>query len=427
MGGSDVTPAPWSLRSPKLGWQAVMSVGAAALVASFYIGTADITIATAMGANFGFDMWWTYFVLGLAGWSLMDMSTRYYLRFGRTPLTLFKELHPILSIYLFLTVIVTTVLGAWSQWNACAHVLGGFFPELSPELAGSMACASAILFLALGVYQRVELVFAFALILLLFLFVAAAVSAGAPWRDAPAGLIPSGPPETAADVWRGLIQSNAGSLINAWLILIYPYTMIEKGWFSDRLPEKLKIFKRARFDYAIGIALAGIVALPLMAAATAVARPFGIVPGNYTEFAALLEPVAGGAATNVFLVGLFLAAWTAGVGWLVGGAYAMLDLGNLRLRMNSAPFRMSLLVFGACSASILALRVNAFYGIKIFAAFLSMVFPIVALALMWRVSRPDMGYFRWWPHNLRGLIVLVLDLFAVIVSLYVGWGILMRF
>ena len=128
----------------------------------------------------------------------MDMSTRYYLRFGRTPLTLFKELHPILSIYLFLTVIVTTVLGAWSQWNACAHVLGGFFPELSPELAGSMACASAILFLALGVYQRVELVFAFALILLLFLFVAAAVSAGAPWRDAPAGLIPSGPPETAA-------------------------------------------------------------------------------------------------------------------------------------------------------------------------------------------------------------------------------------
>ena len=417
---------PWSLRTPPLGTRRFFSLGAAALVASFYIGTADITIATRMGSIFGFDLWWTYFVLGLAGWSLMDMSARYYLRFGRTPLSLFKEIHPAMSAYLLVTVVVTTVLGAYSQWNACAHVLGGLFPSLPTELAGSLACAAAILFICWGVYQRIEVLFAFVLFALLALFAFAAVAAGAPWSDAPAGLIPSLPPIEGGDEWRGLIQSNAGSLINAWLILIYPYTLVEKGWFSDRLPEKLTILKRARFDYAIGIAAAGIVALPLMAAAAAVARPFGIVPSNYTEFAALLDPVAGRAATGFFLVGLFLAAWTAGVGWIVCGSYAILDVGNLKLQMRSVPFRISLIVFGIASAAILVLRVNPFYGIRIFAAFLSMVFPIVALALVYRVSRSDMGYFRWWPGNWRGLLLLVLDLFAVVVSLYVGWGITLR-
>ena len=33
-----------------------------------------------------------------------------------------------------------------------------------------------------------------------------------------------------------------------------------------------------------------------------------------------------------------------------------------------------------------------------------------------------MGYFRWSPRTLHGFVVLALDLFAVAVSLYVGWG-----
>ncbi len=417
---------PWSRRAPSLPWRAVFGVGAGALVASFYIGTADITIATRMGAVFGFDLWWSYFVLGLAGWSLMDMSVRYYLRFGRTPVSLFKELHPTLAAYLWLTVIVTTTLGAYSQWNACARVFGGLFPSVPIELGGALACVGAIVVLICGVYARLELFFAVALLLLVVLFAAAAAAASqslgeTPWRQAFAGLIPGIPAPT--DAAKRLLQQNAGSLINAWLILIYPYTMLEKGWFSKRLDGKLAILKRSRLDYAVGIAAAGIVALPLMAAAAAVARPFGIVPENYMEFAALLEPVAGSTAALCFPIGLFLAAWTAGIGWLVCGAYAVLDFGNLRLEMRSPPFRAALLIFAASSVAILLLRVNPFYGIRIFSAFLAFVFPVVAIALFWRVSRRDMGYFRSSPRSLHGLVLLALDAFAVVVSIVVGWGI----
>ena len=417
---------PWSAKLPPLSGRALTGIGAGALVGSFYIGTGDIAIATKMGALFGMDMWWTFFVLGLAGWTLMDMSTRYYLRFGRTPLSIFKEVHPVFSIYLFVTVVVTTIIGAYSQWNTCAHVLGTLNPGIATEVGGTLAALTATALLVLGVYRKVELFFVAALILLIGLFAAAAAAADAPWAEAPAGLLP-GIPESGRQEWLGLIQQNAGSLINAWLILIYPYTMIEKGWRSTEPLGQALILQRSRWDYGVGIAAAGIVALPVMAAAAAVARPFGIVPENATELAALLEPLAGGSARLLFLAGFFVAAWTAGIGWMGCGAYAMLDLGNIRVRMESRSFRQAILVFVVASASLLFLRINPVYGIRIFTVLLAVVFPVVALVMVWRISRPDMGYFRWSLGSVRGAVVVGLDIFALAVSLFVGWGIMSRF
>ena len=419
---------PWSAKLPLLSGRALAGVGAGALVGSFYIGTGDIAIATKMGALFGMDMWWTFFVLGLAGWTLMDMSARYYLRFGRTPLSIFKEVHPVFSIYLFVTVVVTTIIGAYSQWNTCAHVLSTLNPGIPTEVGGALAGLAATALLVLGVYRRIELFFVFALILLIGLFALAAVAADAPWSAAAAGLIPSIPgSESDRTEWLGLIQKNAGSMINAWLILIYPYTMIEKGWRSSKPLGQARILQRSRWDYGVGIAAAGIVALPVMAAAAAVARPFGIVPENATDLAALLEPLAGSSARLVFLVGFFVAAWTAGIGWMVCGAYAMLDLGNLKVRMESRSFRIAIALFIVASASLLFLRINPVYGIRIFTVLLAVVFPVVALVMVWRISRPDMGYFRWSLGSVRGAVVVVLDIFALAVSLFVGWGIMSRF
>jgi len=236
-------------------------------------------------------------------------------------------------------------------------------------------------------------------------------------------------PESESDraEWLGLIQKNAGSMINAWLILIYPYTMIEKGWCSSKSLGQARILQRARWDYGVGIAAAGIVALPVMAAAAAVARPFGIVPENATDLSALLEPLAGSSARLVFLVGFFIAAWTAGIGWVVCGAYAMLDLGNLKVRMESRSFRIASALFIVASASLLFLRINPVYGIRIFTVLLAVVFPVVALVMVWRISRPDMGYFRWSLGSVRGAVVVGLDIFALAVSLFVGWGIMSRF
>ncbi|MEM7234047.1 MAG: divalent metal cation transporter, partial [Planctomycetota bacterium] len=241
----DDAPEPWSLKTPPLSLRALGGIGAGALVASFFIGTADITIATEMGARFGFSMWWTYFVLGAAGWAMMDMSVRYFLRFGRTPVALFKEVHPLLSFYLLATIVVTTTVGAYSQWNACALVLSGFFPGLPTEVGGALSALTAAVVLASGAYRRIEMLFVVGLFALVGLFGLAALASEVDWEQAASGLIPSGPREPE-DRWYGLLQSNAGSLINAWLILVYPYTIIEKGWFGPKIEKQTQVLKRAR-------------------------------------------------------------------------------------------------------------------------------------------------------------------------------------
>ena len=73
---------PWSATLPPLSRRALTGIGAGALVGSFYIGTGDIAIATKMGALFGMDMWWTFFVrpvecpMGAPGWPTQPVPIR---------------------------------------------------------------------------------------------------------------------------------------------------------------------------------------------------------------------------------------------------------------------------------------------------------------------------------------------------------------
>jgi len=236
--------------------------------------------------------------------------------------------------------------------------------------------------------------------------------------EALRGLVPRAPGKG----WASLFQSNAGSMINAWLILIYPYTMMERGMFSGELKGKLSILKQSRVDYGWGILAAAVVAFPIMAAAAEVVGPFGILPRSYMDLSVLLEPLAGPACALLFLLGLWAAAFTSGVGWWVGGSYALLDVFNLPIRLNSKPMRVSLFLFLIPSIGLLFLRINPVYQILVFAAFLSIVFPVIGLVLVYRVTRPDMGRFRWSTSSWRGFVVIAIDIFAVLVCLYVGWA-----
>lgn len=407
---------PWSLRPARTGWRVVLALGGGSLIASVFIGTGDITIGTNMGALYGYKLWWTYFVLGIAGWALIDMSVRYFLQFGRTPMSMFKDVHPAFTVYMFLAIVVCATFGAYNQWAACALVVSGFFPGVPIEAGGALAALAGLILILTGGYASLERFFAAGLVALIVCLFGSALMAGFDWREAASGVIPNAP----GPGWTKLLASNAGSMINAWLILIYPYTMIERGWFSDKLQGKVNILHRARLDYGWGIIAAAVVALPLMGAAATVLKPFGIVPRHYTDISILLEPLAGPWSTYLFLAGLFLAAWTAGVGWWLCGCYALLDIFNLEIRKDSRPMRVCAVLFFIPSTGLLLLRINPFYQMLLFSAFLTLVFPVIGLVMLYRITRPDMGYFRWSAARPAGVAIILADLFAIGLSLYTG-------
>ncbi len=56
----------------------------------------------------------------------------------------------------------------------------------------------------------------------------------------------------------------------------------------------------------------------------------------------------------------------------------------------------------------------------ILSVFLTLIFPIIGVVLVYRVTRKDMGYYRWSLRSPQGIAVILVDLFAVGLSLYIG-------
>ena len=88
--------------------------------------------------------------------------------------------------------------------------------------------------------------------------------------------------------------------------------------------------------------------------------------------------------------------------------------------MDSRPMRICAVLFFIPSTALLLLRINPFYQMLIFSAFLTLVFPVIGLVLLYRVTRPDMGYFRWSLKTKAGAALVAADLFAIALSIYVG-------
>ena len=66
------------------------------------------------------------------------------------------------------------------------------------------------------------------------------------------------------------------------------------------------------------------------------------------------------------------------------------------------------------------LRIDPVYQMLIFSAFLTLVFPVIGLVMFYRISCGDMGYFRWDWHSPQGAGLIVADLFATGLSIYVS-------
>jgi len=56
----------------------------------------------------------------------------------------------------------------------------------------------------------------------------------------------------------------------------------------------------------------------------------------------------------------------------------------------------------------------------IFSAFLTLVFPVIGLVMLYRISRSDMGYFRWDWRSPQGAGLIAADVFATGLSIYIG-------
>ena len=85
-----------------------------------------------------------------------------------------------------------------------------------------------------------------------------------------------------------------------------------------------------------------------------------------------------------------------------------------------SPMRIGLVLFVIPSTLLVFLHINPVFQMLLFSAFLALVFPVIGVGLLYRITRRDMGYFRWSLKSPQGIAVVAVDLFAIALSIYVG-------
>ena len=389
------------------------------VLAAFLIGAGGLTQTIRTGSRFGIVAVLGWVVLGVAGWVLVDLSVRYHLRVGRTPMSIFKEIHPVVAVVLFVLVAASAVLVSVRQWTVCAMALVPFYPEIPFALpCGLVAMASAGIVLFQGDFDRLVKLCVGALVAMLGCFVLAALLIKADGLSAPGPI---------TDRWgeARAILAAPGLAVVPWLFLALPYVMIGQGRPLRDGQNAGGALRRLRLGYALGMLALAVAAAPVAMTAATVARDLHVFAGGCADFVPALDAYAREVAgksvatlpAKLFLGGLFLAAWTTGLAAWLGGAWVACDLFKLPLRLKARPMRIALVIVAVPSAIVFLLRTDPAILDRALAALFAVAFPLIAFSLVWRARRPDMR--RRTPA--RALLA-ALSLFALVVSLLAAWA-----
>lgn len=115
------------------------------------------------------------------------------------------------------------------------------------------------------------------------------------------------------------------------------YLVQERGWKRHEV-------KKSQYESLTGIIILGMVTFMIMSAAGSVLFPQGIKVNSAAEMGKALEPLFGGLASTVFMIGLFAASFSSLLGNATLGGAVLGDALSLGNRLSSLPLRLLIMV-----------------------------------------------------------------------------------
>lgn len=283
-----------SLARPRLAVGALIAVVGPGLIAGLSDDDpAGITTYSVLGAQHGYQLLW---VLALATVALIvfhGLGARMGVVTGQGIIGLIRQRYGVRSGGIALVALVLANLG-----TTCAEFAGlaaGFeLFGVSRIVSVPVAAIGVSLLVLRGSFRRIEHVFVL-LASVFVAYIASGLMAGPDWGAALHGLVvPTMPLTREAFV---IVTATVGTTLAPWgLAFIQSYAV------DKRLrPEDLRY---ERVDVLAGSVLTGVVGLFVIVACAATLHRSGIAIDSAADAARALEPLAGGAASTLFGVGL---------------------------------------------------------------------------------------------------------------------------
>lgn len=400
--------APWYRRLLR----PLALIGPAFIAGTWQFGPGSLTTSIRAGNEFGYQLLWVVVISTLISVAFTDMSVRITLRSSKSIVSTAKEylgrtVGFSAGFGVFLLTLIFSVGNAVAVGASLSILFGG------PAVLWMLICTAAVIFVvfAKNVYRTVERLLIALLAVMAIGFVVSAVMTSPEWDEMGAGLIPSFPPGSEL-----LIIALAGTNFSINAAFYISYAVRERGVTEGQ-------YRQVTLSDTIpGISAPGVMAIFVTAAAVAASRE-GSSPESVADLGSALEPIAGSAASTLFTIGFFAAAFSSMVANSMASGTVLSDSFGWGSKLRTPRVKLLVLIPLAFGGLISLIAGENPVSLIITAQSLTvLVAPLVGLVLLTLVfNRRLMQKLRpGLPLRLFGifgfLVLLILSL-----QLVIGW------
>jgi manganese transport protein len=341
---TDAGPVEGTPENKPSGWVArgLRSIGPGVITAALVFGPGSLTIASRLGARFGFALLWVLVLSALFMMVFTAMAARIGMATEQSLLGVIREKwgKPValaIGIGVFL---VTASFQAGNTIGASISFAELFHTSAQPWIVIFTLAAIGLLFVK-AFYQALEKIMMLLVGLMLVAFLTTLLLARPAFSAVLLGLVPAVP--AGAEMLVIALIASSFSIVGAF----YQSYLVQ-----ERRRHRPEVRASANDSFA-GIIILGLIGSVVLASAAAVLHPQSTEINTAADMGKALEPLFGPWASTLFMTGLFGASFSSLIGnATIGGALLGDALGwGSRLQSNAVRYLIALvMVFGAVIA-----------------------------------------------------------------------------
>jgi NRAMP (natural resistance-associated macrophage protein)-like metal ion transporter len=377
---------------------------------------AGITTYSILGAEFGYELLWVLTLSILALIAFHELGARMGIRTGRGLMLLVRERFGRgIAIFALAALVVANVGTTCAELAGVAASLE--LVDVPPWLSVPVAAAGVTVVVVFETFHRLEHVL-LALSAVFVAYIGAGLLAHPDWKAAARGLVvPSMPLDRHAAL---VATATVGTTLAPWGLAFIQSYAVDKRLSRRDLPVE-------RIDVIVGAIATGVIGAFVAIACAATLYPEGITIEDASDAAKALEPLAGGASTALFGVGLLGAGLLAAAIVPLSTSYSVTETFGREPHIDERP-RQDPLFYGTyCAVMAVAALVVMVPGaplvdILFMTQALNAILLVPLLVLMLLLARdrslmgPDASRGLWWRLELvgAGIVVTAVGALAVL-------------
>jgi len=321
------------------------SVSTGIFLIGYNIGTGSITTMASAGARYGMALTWALLLSCLFTYGMIVAFSRYTMTTGRTVLRSFRqEFGAPVTLFILVSLLAAEAMSSMGLMGVAAEAIGEWSRPLTAGGEGFDRRAVALFFALLlgwlcwqgrqGFFEKILSIFVCLMGISFLATMFVVVPSPATILE---GLRPRIPLHDDASM---IVASMVGTTMGAILFIVRAIQVRDKGW----TPGDMRIQRR---DAAVSVAMMFLLSFAIMACAAGAMR--GEQIDNAIQMVRLVEPLAGSAASALFVAGIVAAALSSLFPILLLAPWLIADYRSRRCDLRSASSRAMILAGLLCS------------------------------------------------------------------------------